>query len=312
MGTFETSFPVFSIVGSYNDILVDSTGVLCYLNQINNVGVGYLSISYLPSVISIDGATPIPLSSLPAGFNIIGQPLFRGQSGSDYSGSVVRSATTDTAQLVFTHSSRTVSVSAATPGFGYPLTAPVLIITGGYKVADMQLFANIVGNSIINPYVGPCNLFIPKNPVITGSYQIISSQWIIDNLTHPTRNYFTPGDSGQIHNNTDTDDIFDTVTEIYLGTTVVLPPYIIQTKKRIVFTIPSIPNNTVPVTITNPTEFNGDAVIGPLRILTPNRSGIYSITSGATHDTLYLGDGTNTTEDVAIPDPTIKTGFIGG
>lgn len=151
---------------------------------------------------------------------------------------------------------------------------------------------------------------------MTGTYQRISTQWVIENLTDPTRGYNKPGDRMRMRNSDDSDSVFDEVTQINLFPNIrILPPYIIQTKKRIIFIIPDdvTDDDDTIVTITgNGTSFSGDALVGLINVLTPNRSGIYSIILNQRHDTLYIGDGTNTTENVAIPNPFGKTGFLGG
>jgi len=59
------------------------------------------------------------------------------------------------------------------------------------------------------------------------------------------------------------------------------------------------------------TKFTGSILLGTFEILIADASGIYKITPDKTNDTLY-SQNSLTTEDVAIPTPFVKTGFIGG
>jgi hypothetical protein len=59
----------------------------------------------------------------------------------------------------------------------------------------------------------------------------------------------------------------------------------------------------------NGTQFSGSITLGTRTILYENVSGIYEIVKGKTSDTVY--DRTGTTLEVKIPNPFIKTGYIG-
>ncbi len=59
------------------------------------------------------------------------------------------------------------------------------------------------------------------------------------------------------------------------------------------------------------TEFSGSVRMGTIQILTTLGSGIYKIVVGKTSDTVYLNNpNDNTTQEMAIPDPRAKTGFV--
>lgn len=59
--------------------------------------------------------------------------------------------------------------------------------------------------------------------------------------------------------------------------------------------------------------FSGSVILGSLYISLKNGSGIYSIVSGKTNDTIYINSpGNNQTMDFKIPNPFFKTGLIGG
>lgn len=88
-----------------------------------------------------------------------------------------------------------------------------------------------------------------------------------------------------------------------------------QTETLLEFWIPSScsGNGATSITATgNGVQFSGSVSLGSLTVLTTNGSGIYVLTPGATHDTLYSSLRDGTTRNVKIPNPFIKTGFIGG
>lgn len=61
------------------------------------------------------------------------------------------------------------------------------------------------------------------------------------------------------------------------------------------------------------TQFTGSVMLGKLTAIIANGSGIYKLTNGKDNDTCYQNSSSgNTTVDVAIPNPFVETGFIGG
>lgn len=59
--------------------------------------------------------------------------------------------------------------------------------------------------------------------------------------------------------------------------------------------------------------FSGSVKLGTIKILGTEASGIYTLVTDRTHDTFYINSPVdNTTANFAIPDPSAKTGFIGG
>ncbi len=80
-----------------------------------------------------------------------------------------------------------------------------------------------------------------------------------------------------------------------------------------IFTVP--PGTLGPfvhVVITS-TQFSGSVDLGKLvTIFFLNATGIYTLVPGKTNDTIYDNAEPGTTVDVKIPNPTFKTGFIGG
>lgn len=89
-----------------------------------------------------------------------------------------------------------------------------------------------------------------------------------------------------------------------------VPPYI---PKIFVPTVPGYPNIPIipKITIVG-TTFSGSVSLAPIIITLADTSGIYFLSANKTNDTLYDNINTPDTTDVKIPDPFIKSGFIGG
>ena len=91
--------------------------------------------------------------------------------------------------------------------------------------------------------------------------------------------------------------------------------FIVQTSIFIAFSVPEHCNFETQIINVDlrGTQFSGSVQLGPNTVTIVNGSGIYKLTTGKTADTLYvdssLGSGTT---DVAIPNPFVETGFIGG
>ena len=100
---------------------------------------------------------------------------------------------------------------------------------------------------------------------------------------------------------------------ISLACGVVVP--IVQTANLFTFAVPGScsGNGVTAITATgNGVQFSGSVPLGYLTILLTNASGIYTLTPGATHDTLYSSLRDGSTRNVKIPDPFAKTGYGGG
>jgi len=87
------------------------------------------------------------------------------------------------------------------------------------------------------------------------------------------------------------------------------------TTNLLTFTMPSFgayEPTTFNILITG-TQFTGTLDLGSLwTIWFTSASGMYTLTLGKTNDTLYLEEDLPNTIDVKIPNPTIKTGYVGG
>lgn len=98
---------------------------------------------------------------------------------------------------------------------------------------------------------------------------------------------------------------------IFAGATPIVPIY--QDQFTFTFLIPSgLSGATVFTALGNGVQFSGSVTLGTLTILVTNGSGIYTLVLNKTDDTLYSSLRDGTTYDVKIPNPFIKTGFIGG
>ncbi len=90
---------------------------------------------------------------------------------------------------------------------------------------------------------------------------------------------------------------------------------ITQTATLLIFSIPDSCSGDGLVSIIatgDGTQFSGSVPLGSLTILLTNASGIYTLVPGKANDTLYSSERDGTTYNVKIPNPTAKTGFIGG
>lgn len=90
---------------------------------------------------------------------------------------------------------------------------------------------------------------------------------------------------------------------------------IIQTPTLLTFLVPESCDGDGAQTLTatgDGTQFSGSVPLGVLTILLTNASGIYSLVPGKRNDTYYSSHRDGTTVDIKIPNPTARTGFIGG
>jgi hypothetical protein len=148
--------------------------------------------------------------------------------------------------------------------------------------------------------------------VTAGTYSIISTKWVISNLTNPGKE-FVPGDTGKI-TSSDGSYNFSTVTKVTINSTDITV-FTVQTAAEVQFVVPSnTPSESnQPTTVTDPTNFTGSALAGYVTVVTADASGVYTLTPGATHDTVYISSQVDgTTNNVAIPNPFASTGFING
>lgn len=154
---------------------------------------------------------------------------------------------------------------------------------------------------------------------VEGDYIIAGFAWTINN-TNPV----AAGDTIVINSPGGNNPDLTGVTELTLQYTdddgvlqqVTIPTsdFVIWTSSQITFVLPlSVFNHFVGNVTLSGTLFSGTTTIGTLSVLIADASGIYVLTPGKVSDTLYVDSPTDdTTAEVKIPNPFIKTGFIGG
>lgn len=314
---------ILSLLSSSGDYATDTSGGFgpnCYFIGKNssggaNLGSSGANLNYAASTISLDGASPISLFSLPSGFNLLGNSVSLKESAGGIPGQLMlRSVLSPLGEYSgITGRYSTFSGTQLYPGTGAfdgPQTQSYSWISA-QPTAVQDLYLSLQFQLLV--YGSSWTTVLFQNLIMHGAYQIISTQWVLENLTHPSLSPDRALSGDRMRLTSSAPGNLTTVTEITINNTPVVPPYEEQTDTVIIFTIPTLPSQgPVPITITNPTQFSGTAMIGPLTILEANSSGIYTLTSGKTCDTIYISTSNNETEDIKIPNPTIKTGFIGG
>lgn len=90
---------------------------------------------------------------------------------------------------------------------------------------------------------------------------------------------------------------------------------VIQTTDLFTFLVPESCDAAGLQTLTatgDGTQFSGSVPLGTLTILLTNASGIYTLVPGKRQDTYYSSHRDGSTINIKIPNPTGRTGFIGG
>jgi hypothetical protein len=266
----------------------------------------------LGNCISLNGAGNIPLASLPSGFhlssltNILGTggiPLGRLWANPDGGANIARGIVTFGSygpwQTSWNHTTWT------------GISAPPLL-PGPYDI--LTLFTFLTAEILVNNPAS-ARALVNTSLFLTGLYDIISTQWVVTNLTHPNSNVpldIHAGDRIQI---TTPDASFDFTTVTKIKTkNFEITSFITQTSLLLIFEIPrTSSDDSSTLLLMEGTTFVGNAVVTTVNILAMHASGIYKLVAGKTNDTIYDNSSTgNTTTDTKFPDPFIKTGFIGG
>lgn len=157
------------------------------------------------------------------------------------------------------------------------------------------------------------------NTMLSGTYDLLGFQFTYD-LDPPSGssvNANTPGqDNGDIitisSDPGDPDALL--LDELVLSVACGAVEIITQQTHLLTFRMPASCGTGGMVVLTatgNGTQFSGSVTLGILTVLLTDGSGIYILTPGATHDTLYSSERDGTTRNVKIPRPFGKTGFIG-
>lgn len=298
--------------------------------------VQVLRFGLLGASIYLDGSgTPITLSGLPPGFtpasaavllgvpnppNITDQPVSGSSQCFLQQVSGVNGALNSTS---FPYSPVPNMTTMINNGIG--ISANISVTDAG-DVGDIVINdLRIEGIYIIAQYGTPsANLQAPPTPIATGSLITINSPI----TTFPSYNSGVPGSypgSAPILSSPINPPInLLGVTQVditYLDSsqvlqTIVVPSssFIIWTQSILQFPMPPLPASNPPVIniilIGNGTQFSGSVPLGSLiTIFFTDGSGVYTLTPGATNDSLYI-NGTDSTVGTAIPTPYIKTAFV--
>lgn len=292
-----------------------ATGSACAANAPANVAIRFL-FSLVAAAISLDGDPLIAYAGLPAGwlptsaeldvrlasFSLVSNCFIQFDAATEHE------VTTFNGHKLFTHPnpSGLSALDLFSNGWG------VRLVTTGINA---QCSIQGIGTPVVitgNYIIGQTWTITTAQPVIYGRNSTTGA----DRLPQVTVVANDLGFPGQL----------DDVTEIHFAYTdaagnpqvvVFSPPFITQTQYVLIFTIPI--DDFAPPTVPLPPSttgvltgvtFSGSIPLGTLEILLESGSGIYRIVSGKRNDTIYITDGD--TQDVKIPNPFGKTGFIGG
>lgn len=285
----------------------DLSGIV--FNAVPNQG----DISFNVGELYLD-ADPTPITSvndLPAGFTITSCHLvFR------LGNSLLASPDTYAAQFQPAESIDISGTQGIAPIYSYDEVHPLPV------PSNVHLFTELPGVTFECSFVaGSVNTSLTYIQII-GTYEINNFSWALENnspvdtgdsvtiTTDPTLT--NPLDPTQIL----TVDI-DYTDESGNPQTINVPQseWTLITFFFFIFTLPTIPPEAKILTINiTSTQFTGTVPLGVLTtIYFTGASGIYKLVRGKTNDTMYnVIDPDGGTVDVKIPDPFIKTGFIGG
>lgn len=197
---------------------------------------------------------------------------------------------------------------SVSPGYNFPplVVLPELTTNGGTLIPPAT-GTDAAPNQVLPANMGIAGNVTPSDIIrITSLYPAVNSI----NLTEVTQIQLTWVDGLGVTQTLILPDIY----WFYFITTVIIfqiPPFI-----EIKLNDPTIPNWPVititPIIVISGTTFSGSIPLTPFVITLADASGIYSLTPGKTNDTVYDNVNPPETIDVKIPNPFIKTGFIGG
>lgn len=132
---------------------------------------------------------------------------------------------------------------------------------------------------------------------------------------NPPSGAINPGDTVTITSpGTDPDEDLDlSLVTIVINDDIPVTPTV-QTQQTFTFIMPPFPPGTTTVTVNaTSTQFSGTVGLVVYSTTIVDGSGIYHLVLNKTSDTVYIDAATgDDTEDLPIPQPWAKTGFIGG
>jgi hypothetical protein len=281
-------------------LLAAIQGISIAQGIVANATPNTMFISFSIELFLDGGVTPIlSANDLPPGFTVTSLDLVA-RIGNDLSAGVGAFAL----EFVPAESIDISGTTGASPIYTYT-------IPHALPVSNIHLFSEQIGfESQFPGGAGSVNTSL-YYIILQGTYDLIPFQWTLDPISGSNVDI---GDLVTITSDPNDPDhlLLDQLT-ISMSCGTVVP--IIQTETLFTFLIPGscTGNGSTSITATgNGTQFSGSVSLGTLNILLTNGSGIYVLTPGATHDTLYSSLRDGTTRNVKIPNPFAKTGFIGG
>lgn len=259
----------------------------------NNGSIGFGVALYIDT----DPVTPISsVNDLPPGFICTGLNL-KIRVGVDlltYTGSIV-------AASGFVDSGELTGTTGSAPNFTYTFAVPQPMPTNVNLLSDILEIACAISAPGIPGFI---QLWM------TGDYVLANFQYELNPVDGSNVNV---GDQVTITSDlNDPDHLQLDQLDIELGDTPVTPET--QTEDELTFRVPvGFSGSFIINAIGNGVQFSGTVPLGTLQVLYADASGIYRIVLNKTSDTVYedSGSGDPTTIDIKIPNPFIKTGYIG-
>jgi hypothetical protein len=334
MGTFRARFTLQNTTGDAFQTSGVGDDASHFYNNTNPAGVegiaktGTITYALIGDCFFLDGSLiGIPFSGLPSGFTLDGLLALttpNGNAGPTVMAQLIAAQTvpasaTSIAALTWgSYGPNSATANAAVPALflqdinDISLPAPIDLIT------FLQIVASITPVKVSAIDFSLNFNSIPDVIEVSGSYSIAMLSWTIDN-TSPVN----PGDTISVSSDGVNPDLLD-VTQVTITYTdsdgnpveIIIPTtdFLVWTSVLFSFVLPEELNDVVETLITfSGNIFSGSEEIGTLFILLEDGSGIYRIVANKTNDTLYVNAPVDdTTVDVKIPNPFIKTGFIGG
>lgn len=273
-----------------------TAGALTLLGGLDNIHVAVsntndlIRLSFVGNSCYLDGSgVPISFASLPAGWipTTVQARMRSSVNAQDatYKVYLQFNALTESPNFV------TLPGPSSFSSFNWPsVTMP----------SALSLFNNGIGLRIDNTTIGQRSSREYLGMMIVGNYDIQSFGWSIE-----TTGSVQSGDEVTIvgdgeNSLTDIEEvclIWDTIT-------ICLTEFLVQTPTRLTLIVPSGVN-------ASGFSLTADGVfLGSLVYIFEDASGIYTLTKDKTTDTVYDGAHDGTTNEVKIPNPFIKTGFV--
>lgn len=251
-------------------------------------GVGLISFFPDADGIFLDGSLiPVGLSGLPPGFNVL---TARVEASVGNNGDASAFWTLFNGAFESAH-------NASFFAYPSPVTLAGILITDFGLHTSSNILSNLNGTYTI----------------ITGTYDIVITTASI------TPNPIVPGTTVTITSPASTPDL-STFTNLTLEPTnpdedpVTIPAaaFLTQSPTSITFTWPVDAGIAGDRYVVSGVTFSGSVLLQTVNILIADASGIYTLVEGKRTDTLYIDSPDDNTLEVKIPNPFIKTGFIGG